>query len=480
MVSSRFIGSSLISLTFLLTIPGCSEENPPRKSSGSTSNTGGSGGNGGESSVSSSGVGGFGGSGGSAGSGGAPAQSTFCAPDTVTTIPNGANAFDVQTDHYDLYAETSKADAEEMARLLEAAFPAMQDYFEAVPPLAAGQRLSVRFFADYSNWTAALVADGIMVPNEAAGYYSPTNGVAYLYKQGNPYYTHVLLLHEAVHQFHFQSRLKNPNLPFWLVEGIAEHLGRHDWDKKCVNLGVVPLMSWEDMPDEALSSSIDFSGIVNGSVNPTRAASWAIYRFLDHGDNGAHRAGFKAYRDAMDANQPNPSFSMLVGDPAILAPALNTYLPTAQEPMMPIYIEWHHVGQRAVYADSGPYFSLAVTKAEVKHFETQYDVPAQSPWTLGVVLGYDDNQNYLSLVVDNTGKLRTYKAGGGSLIYNDAGNAPASMGNGVGFISVDYPTANEAKVTVNGMTSTYAITWAPQSGLALNDSAALFHDIDWN
>lgn len=475
MISSRIPRAFFLLTAFFVAIPACSDD-LPRKANGTTSGNGGSGGDGGDSSGS---TGGFGG-GEMGGAGGAPPTANYCAPDTVTTKPNGANAFDVETEHYGLYAQASKEDAEEMARLLEAAFPALKDYFEATPPLAPGEKLSVRFFADQSSWAAALTADGIMVPNEAAGYYSPTNGVAYLYKQGNPYYTHVLLLHEAIHQFHFLSRLKNPNLPFWLVEGVAEHLGRHDWDKKCVNLGVVPLLSWEDMPAEAIASSIDFAGIVNGSVNPTRAASWAMYRFLDHGDNGAHRAAFKSYRDAMDANEPNPSFSMLVGDPATLAPALNAYLPMAQEPMMPIYIEWMHVGQRAVYADSGPYFSLSVTKAEVTHFETRYDVPASGPWTLGVVLGYDDNQNYLSLVVDDTGKLRTFKAGGGNLIYNDAGNAPASMGNGTGFISVDYPTANEAKVTVNGMTSTYAITWAPQSGLALNNSAALFHDIDWN
>lgn len=475
MISTRYTFQAFLALTLLVTIPACSDDRP-RSASMSTSTNGGSGGSGGDSSGS---TGGFGGSG-MGGSGGSIPGSKYCAPDTVMTTPNGGNAFDVKTEHYDLYAEGSKEDAEEMAQLLEAAYPALQDYFEATPPLAAGQRLVVRFFADYSNWAAALTADGIMVPNEAAGYYSPTNSVAYLYKQGNPYYTHVLLLHEAVHQFHFLSRLKNPNLPFWLVEGVAEHLGRHDWDKKCVNLGVVPLLSWEDLPDDALSSSIDFSGIVNGNVNPTRAASWAIYRFLDHGDNGAHRAAFKSYRDAMDANEPNPSFLTLVGDPGALSPALSAYLPMAQEPMMPIYIEWQHVGQRAVFADSGPYFSLAVTKADVKHFETQYDVPSGGSWTLGVVLGYDDDQNYLSLVVDNTGQLRTFKAGGGNLIYNNAGTAPASMGNGTGFISVDYPTANEAKVTVNGMTSTYAITWAPQSGLALNNSAALFHDIDWN
>jgi hypothetical protein len=179
---------------------------------------------------------------GTGGQGGAPAA-MFCAPATVTTTPVGGAAFTVETAHYQLYAEATQAQASEMGRLLEAAYEAFGAWFQAAPPLAAGERLQVKYYADQTSWAAALAADGIAAPSEAGGYYAPSTKTAYLFQQGNPYYSHVLLVHEATHQYHFLARTKGQALPFWYAEGHAEYLSRHDWDDHCIRLGVIPMLS---------------------------------------------------------------------------------------------------------------------------------------------------------------------------------------------------------------------------------------------
>jgi hypothetical protein len=262
---------------------------------------------------------------------------SFCTSETPTVVASGSGLV-ATTTHYDLYAETTNADASDMARLLEASGAAFASWFQRAQPAS---RLKVKYYADQSAFTAGLAADGLQVGPESGGYYSPTTQTAYLYKQGNPYYSHVLLVHEATHQFHFMTRLQAPSPPFWYVEGHAEYLSRHDWDGKCVRLGVMSLLSWEDLPAQALAEgSIDVPGIIGGSKTGSRADAWAIFRFLD---TGSYRAAFQAFRDAYDANTA-PSFDALVAPPSSLASPLASWLPNAQEPMKPIFTEWIHVG----------------------------------------------------------------------------------------------------------------------------------------
>jgi hypothetical protein len=250
-----------------------------------------------------------------------------------------------------------------------------------------------------------------------------------------------------------------------------------------VALGVVPLLSWEDIPAAALpevsAAGFDLGNIVNGGMVPSRAVSWSIYEFLEHGADGAHHDAFKAYRDAVDANQPNPSFAALVGDPKALSPLLAAHIATAQEPMQPVYTEWTHVGQHATYGDSLVYFSLAVTRDKAAHFEARYDVPTSASWSAGVVLGYQDNKNYSALMLSQAGKLSLWVSTAGNLIFNNVGTAPASAGNGTGTFAVDYGAGGMVTATVNGKAITQAVTLPARGGIAINDSRVMFHDIAW-
>jgi hypothetical protein len=406
------------------------------------------------------------------------AAADFCAPATVVTTPFGSAAFEVTTPHYRLYAEVAPDEAVEMGRLLEAAFPAFAAWFRAAP---SGGLLRVNVYANETAWEAGLGADGIVAPTEAGGYYSQSTKTAYLYAQANPYYTHVLLLHEATHQFHELSRTKGQVLPFWYAEGHAEYLSRHDWDGRCVRLGVIPLLSWEDLPAQALRASaspgIDVPALVSGASTPSREAAWALFRYLD---TGPRHDAFRAFRDAFDAGDRDPArgFASLVADPATLSAPLAAWLPSAQEPMKPVFTEWAHRGPHAITGDSPGYFSQAVLKARVTHFEAKYDVPSTPTWALGLVLGYQDDQTYQAILVSADGRLRTFTAGAGSARWSDAGTAPPDSA-GTGSLSVDFGAAS-AKLTVNGAVSSHALTGLPVvAGLSLSDARVSFHDLAW-
>ena len=447
------------------------------------------GGNSTEASSSSSNVGAAGAGGGSDGAGGAgtggASPSVHCAPDAVDTVADGANAWLVKTAHYSLRAEADQATAEDYARILEASWGEFEDYFHVAPALGAGDRLDVRFYASFDAWSAGLLDDGFMAPKEAGGVFEPSSRRAYLYDQHNPYFNQMLLVHEATHQFHLLGRAKDRNLPFWYVEGIAEYLGRQDWDGHCVKLGSVPIMNWDDMPSAALdvanSSGLDVPSIVSGSGSPSRAESWATVRFFEEGDEKAHRAAFDAFREAFDTGIVDAahSFDTLVGSPAGFVDPLKLWLPSSQQPMEPVFTEWVHRAPHAVLAYSPGVFSLAVMKGDVSHFETKFDVPIAASWKVGAVLGYDDASNYLGVVVDQGGSLASFTATKGKAYWGSVGTAPASVDGKLGTLAVDFIGGGKAKLTVNGKPVELDIGFAPRAGLSLNDTRVLFHDIAW-
>jgi hypothetical protein len=400
---------------------------------------------------------------------------TFCTSETPTVAQSDAGpGLEVTTTHYDLYAETTSADATDMARLLEASGAAFASWFERPQP---SSRLKVKYFADQNAFTAGLAADGITLGSEAGGYYAPSTQTAYLYKQGNPYYSHILLVHEASHQFHFLTRLKNPSPAFWYVEGHAEYLSRHDWDGQCVRLGVMSLLSWEDLPEQALAEgSIDVQNIVDGTKTGTRADAWAIFRYLD---TGSYKAAFQAFRDAYDANT-SPSFDSVVAPASSLASPIDAWLPGAQEPMKPIFTEWIHVlhyGPASVNVDTPGVFSLAIVKsATPTHLQAKFTVPSSGTYDVGVVVTYTDSTHYIGVVHGNDGNVRTFTANG-TAIWNNVGTAPAASG-GVEVFSVDF-SGGVAHVTFNGGTPINVPAATPHAGICANDTTGHFTELSW-
>lgn len=395
----------------------------------------------------------------------------FCTNETPQIVM-GDGGLTVTTSHYQLYAETTPADATELSRLLEASVLGFQNWFERPIPAPP---LEVKYYKDQPSWSAGLMADGITPPANAGGYYAPSTKTSYLFKQGNVYYSHVLLVHEAMHQFHFLTRLMVPQAPFWYVEGHAEYLSRHDWDGSCVSLGVMSLLSYEDLPKQGLGEgNIDFGGVINGSIQGTRADAWAIFRELD---TSALQPKFKMFRDAFDANM-SPNFSNIVAPVSMFDTTLDAWLPTAvaQEPMTPIYAGWIHVGPHALLVDSPVYLTLAIVKAKPNHFEAKLELPQSNKWLVGVLVSYADNQNYLAVLHGNDGKVLTFTANGGQNTWNQIGTAPLPSGN-LEVFSIDHANGM-AKVTFNGaMLSVSASN--PRVGLAASDMTGRIIDIDW-
>ncbi|MFT4974639.1 MAG: hypothetical protein ACI8S6_000522, partial [Myxococcota bacterium] len=172
-------------------------------------------------------------------------EETWFCDEGSYTIDDGV----IETEHYRLYFEIDESEALQMARLAEAAFDAMVDYFDAEPtalPLKAG------WYTDFSAFQAAIVADGTTAP-DSGGYYWPGTQTAYMFTQPTVYYSRMLFLHELAHQFHFLARTGNDGRDSWYVEGVAEYLSRHDWDGACIRLGRLPMLTWEDTPADALA-----------------------------------------------------------------------------------------------------------------------------------------------------------------------------------------------------------------------------------
>jgi hypothetical protein len=394
----------------------------------------------------------------------------FCTNETPQIAPSDGGVI-AKTTHYELHAETTSTDATNLARILEASSLGFQSWFERPAPASPSR---VNYYKDQPSWAAGMMADGITPPANAGGYYSPSNQTVYLFQQGNLYYSHVLLVHEATHQFHYLTRLKASPVPFWYVEGHAEYLSRHDWDGSCVSLGVMSLLSYEDLPAQGLAEGMtDFAAIINGSPAGTRADAWAIFRNLD---TGPLRPKFKMFRDAFDANM-SPSFSMLVAPPAMVSTTINGWLPTAQEPMTAVFAGWTHVGPHSVDVDSPVYLTIGTVKQKpLAHFEGKFQVPMSGKWLVGAVVSYTDPQTFVAVLHGSDGKVLTFTAIPNNNLWTQIGTAPPPN-QMLETFSVDQANGM-AKVTFNGSSLMVAAA-VPRVGLAASDTTGRFIDIDW-
>jgi hypothetical protein len=376
-------------------------------------------------------------------------EETWFCDEGSYTIDDGV----IETEHYRLYFEIDESEALQMARLAEAAFDAMVDYFDAEPtalPLKAG------WYTDFSAFQAAIVADGTTAP-DSGGYYWPGTQTAYMFTQPTTYYSRMLFLHELAHQFHFLARTGNDGRDSWYVEGVAEYLSRHDWDGACIRLGRLPMLTWEDTPADALAEGdFDFSG----SGDLSRPLAWATYRYLQHEAPDA----FDAFRAAYDADA-----SVLLSDHVDVAAttaAVADWLPDEQEPMTPIFLDWIHVTEGVVVGES-PYFSMALAKSG-ETFTASHDTPQGYA---GVVAAYTDSSNYSAWLVGADGELWTFVSTGGEALWWPMGTAP--VGDRFTW------TVSGTTITVNGVAYEESSGFTPRGGVALSGDAVVMESISF-
>jgi hypothetical protein len=407
-----------------------------------------------------------------------PGPPSFCAvAGTARSLDNGA--WQVDGEHYQLYAETSQEEVLVISAMLEAGWGALQDWFDASPDLAPGERLRVEFYADVGAWQDAISGDGLDVPFGAGGFYHPSTGTAYMYQQPTRYYTRQLVLHEVVHQFHHRARLRGHSVPGWYVEGHAEYLSHYDWDGDCLRLGRLPLVSQNDLPAQALGQPIDLGGHLASPGSRSRALEWAIFRFFEHAEDGAFAQAWAAFRAAMDGGGTNAlaEFESAFGEPASSFDArLEAWIPGAQQPMIGSYSEWSHVGSDTVDGWSNV-FTFSLVKEPVQRFSLRFKPPSSESWAGGVVLSHRDARNWIALVVGANGRVSTFETRQGEAVWWDQAEAPALVDGAYAF-EVEH-RADESSIRINGLTLTLPLVFPPSGGAALNGTSLRFSGIGW-
>jgi hypothetical protein len=255
-----------------------------------------------------------------------------------------------------------------------------------------------------------MVADGV-TPPESGGYYSPGNRTAYLWRQPTLYYTRVLLLHEATHQFHYLARTGNRSLPaYWYVEGLAEYLGRHHWDGKSLTLGALPVLSLEDYA-AAAKKEIDGLGAPFaahlGKLDLSRPLSYALVRFLLHADGGSRRGKFEKVMAKLDRGAASGDLLWKAfGPPKRLASELTDWLAGDQEPWAPIYNEWEGIGPDRIRGVAPPpIVSLCRVKADVHRLTAALEVPVKGAWRGGLLLHHTGPDDYVTAMAVSDGSL---------------------------------------------------------------------------
>jgi hypothetical protein len=430
--------------------------------------------------------GGAAGAGGSSvGTAGSASQPWFCTEDTWPATDMGSGQYSVDTPHYHLtLAVPSSSVAEDMAKMAEVAWAAESSYFGAAPELASGERLSVAVYASYDAWVAAMLADGVTTPGGGGGYYAPSNHKAYAYRQPTEYFTRCLFLHELTHQFHWLARTHNNSPgPSWYTEGLAESLSRHDWDGKCLRLGALPLLSQDDYFASASSQvSADTFDLASALPSAGRDLSLAFYRFLDQGNQGAYQSDFAEFRATMDDNGSadwSAELAEHVAQPTALEAPFASWLQIEQQPMEPVFVDWVHVKPGVIRSYSvGDYvFSLARLKEPVSHFEVTVPVPAQGSWWAGVVVAFEDPDNWVGYLA-GPGQLTVARRAGGGIGWDWVADLPTPPSGGSHAWAVDYE-GDTAFVTVNGVAVTETTDVALAGGVVVNGSNLSFEGMNW-
>jgi len=324
----------------------------------------------------------------------------------------------VETEHYRLHFMGTEDDAQEAARVLEAAWPRFREHFGREPKRAAGEKLIVRYYATREDWVKGIRRDGTWPPRSAGGYYWPQTKTAHLFRQPTEYFTRTLLLHEATHQFHYLAAMGNKGpAADWYKEGTAEYLSWHRWDGETLALGVVPGVSLKGFPAAALAElrakDFDLKLTVGQKVPASRALSWALYSYLATGDDGKPRKGFKEFRRKMDAGgRPGSLVRKYFGDAKRMKTNLIEWLEQHQSPWTQSFNEWEQVGEARMRGHAGVVTACRLN-ADVQTIWATVEVPARGRWRAGLLLHWTDADDYTVALLDRWGGIQVNRRSNG-------------------------------------------------------------------
>ncbi len=303
----------------------------------------------------------------------------------------------VPSRYYDIQAEG--LDAADAGRMLDQLHQQLRPFFGKPPE----NRIPVFVYAARAEFEQALAEEGYSA-GDLGGGYSVASGKIYLCLQPSQYYTRHLLLHEATHQFHAANTpsLKLPRA-FWYREGIAEYFAMHNWDGQRLRTGVVPAISIEDYPQQALQwlEEGDLQELVADKTECPRPAAWALVHFLLH----KHARKFRVLREMLDRNQPPlPAWRKVFGaSPRVMRKDLRAWLTGHQQPWQNVWIAWQERGA-VLEGRNLKGQALAVLKQTPQRMQVELQ-PGDGRWQAGLVFGYQSPADFATAQILADGKL---------------------------------------------------------------------------
>ncbi len=348
-----------------------------------------------------------------------------------------------QTEHYDVDYE-GNLDAEELGKLLESLHAKLTRFFGGKTP---EQRLRLVILADEERFKAAL-ADAGQPYEGGGGVYGPTFKTAWLFVQPSQYYTRHLMLHEATHQFHYLVATGNEApAAEWYLEGLADYMGQHTWDGEQLQVGVVPLISLEDYPAQAIAefdeAEWDLASIVAGQRDVGRGAGWMLVHFLINRDYET----FRKLASRLDGrNDPTEAFTTTFGEVTDeLVQDLKRWVTQHQQPFDDVWIEWQAWGAALEGRSEG--VALCLAKQTPQRFEVEIH-EAEGEFRAGVAFGFQGPRSFRMLQIWGDGKAHFLRRDQDK--WTVTRSVPVPPADGDDRIVVEQIGEDSAVLTVNG------------------------------
>jgi tetratricopeptide (TPR) repeat protein len=218
---------------------------------------------------------------------------------SLLAFAQDAAQFTAETDHYRVFAATSQAQAEDVARRMEAALALYNGIFH-FDLAALPAKFRVKVFADINAFNTYLdtVLSQARQDFVFVAWSDPERSELLCFPKEDKAFT-ASLLHQGCIQF-VKGFIDNP--PVWLREGAASYLDASTWDAKSGSFAFKPNLAWLEslqamIRGETPSKPISFPDLLTMSRDKAQAQmdvfspqSWGLVQFLlDAPDRGYSR-----------------------------------------------------------------------------------------------------------------------------------------------------------------------------------------------
>jgi len=365
-----------------------------------------------------------------------------------------------ENERFRLEAEATAEEADELQRFLEAAHAQLAARFKA----KAG-KISVKVCEG---------APGAADPQSVA-----------VARQPGRYATRALLLREYVRAFYELARAKGREAETkWYREGQAEFLAGHDWDGKTLRMGVVPLVSAEDLPGEALAEArkedFDIGAFLDGT-SASRALSSSLYGYVTTGDGGKPLPGFDKFEPKMAGGvKAVPLFWQCFGKkPPEHAQLFAKWLESSQQPFSPIAGDWEGLAPGRLRG-AGKGLAACRFKLPATEFRATVGAPKEKKgWRAGVVLAAESEKSYAVFLADWAGYFNIFKVTDGQRQILEQGQGAPPSADGFYRIQL-FRKKGQVYLMLEGGAS-YG-PWELSGsgfGLAVENNDLVFPDVTW-